>query len=137
MVVLLKLPWVLHSRPNMVASVIEGHPDQPSMIPMGLKYYPSLRNHMSEEWTPTEDDDNSEVVYLEHLTLADGRTMVLPIEDTIVTITHPLLGRTLTGPSAWVGTVFARWDLIVGHLKMKDEVEAEMLRFQDDLEDDN
>ena len=109
----------------------------PSMIPTGLKYYPSLRNHMSEEWTPTEDDDNSEVVYLEHLTLADGRTMVLPIEDTIVTITHPLLGRTLTGPSAWVGTVFARWDLIVGHLKMKDEVEAEMLRFQDDLEDDN
>ena len=92
---------------------------------------------MSEEWTPTEDDDNSEVVYLEHLTLADGRTMVLPIEDTIVTITHPLLGRTLTGPSAWVGTVFARWDLIVGHLKMKDEVEAEMLRFQDGLEDDN
>ena len=45
---------------------------------------------MTEEWPPTEFDEDVEVVIEERMTLADGRVMVLNIEDRIVTMTHPL-----------------------------------------------
>ena len=76
---------------------------------------------MTEEWTPTEDDEGAQIT----------------IEDSIVTMTHPLTGHTLTGPMTWVGTCFARLDLIVGHMKMKEQIEAEMLRLQDEIGEDN
>jgi len=92
---------------------------------------------MTEEWTPTEDDEGAQITIEERMTLADGREMVLTIEDSIVTMTHPLTGHTLTGPMTWIGTCFARLDLIVGHLKMKEQIEAEMLRLQDEMGDED
>ena len=91
---------------------------------------------MTEEWTPTEFDEDVEVVIEERMTLADGRVMVLNIEDRIVTMTHPLTGHTMTGPMTWVGKEFARLDLVVGHIKMADQIQAGMQRATD-YEDEN
>jgi hypothetical protein len=78
-------------------------------------------------YTPTEDDEGKQVTYLERVILDDGTMLVMPIEDTITTLTHPLTNRTITGPSSIVAKVFARWDFIVGHQNMAEEITRNML----------
>ena len=85
------------------------------------------RFSVNNTYTPTEDDEGKQVTYLERVILDDGTMLVMPIEDTITTLTHPLTNRTITGPSSIVAKVFARWDFIVGHQNMAEEITRNML----------
>tara|TARA_Y100000004_G_C8942346_1_gene424721 strand:+ start:1840 stop:2118 length:279 start_codon:yes stop_codon:yes gene_type:complete len=85
-----------------------------------------------KSYTPTEEDARKgrQVTYIERVILEDGSILAMPVEDTIVTLTHPLTARTLTGPSSIVAKVFARWDFIVGHQNMAEEITRNMLRLE-------
>tara|TARA_B100000902_G_scaffold385248_1_gene426374 strand:- start:383 stop:658 length:276 start_codon:yes stop_codon:yes gene_type:complete len=90
---------------------------------------------MTKTYTPTEEDEGKQVEYLERVILTDGTMLVMPIADTITTMTHPLTARTITGPTSIVAKVFARWDFIVGHQNMADEITRNMMQIEGDGEE--
>ena len=89
--------------------------------------FPSEKN-----WIPTEEDDGTEIVYYEDRMLEDGRTLRIPIPDTIITLTHPLTGQNYTAPMSLFGMIFSRVDFTIGHLQMKEHIEQEMSRLDDE-----
>jgi len=91
---------------------------------------------MNKTYTPTERDEGRQVTYIERVILEDGTMLVMPIEDTIITLTHPLMNRTITGPSSIVAKVFARWDFVVGHQNMAAEITRSMIMVEGDDEDE-
>jgi len=94
------------------------------------------RFSVNNTYTPIEDDEGKQVTYIERVVLQDGTMLVMPIEDTITTLTHPLTARTVTGPSSIVAKVFARWDFIVGHQNMADEITRNMMVFENEGDDE-
>lgn len=90
-------------------------------------------NPFAREWTPTEEDDGTEVVFYEERTLVDGRTLRIPVPDVIITLTHPLNGTTVTGPSQVLGSIWSRWDFITGHIEMAAHIERAMSEIEHDM----
>ena len=87
-------------------------------------------------WIPTEEDDGTEIVYYEDRLLEDGRTLRIPIPDTIITLTHPLTGQDYTAPMSLFGMIFSRVDFTIGHLQMKEHMEREMSKHEEEEERD-
>ena len=81
---------------------------------------------------PTEEDDGTEIVYYEDRLLEDGRTLRIPIPDTIITLTHPLTGQNYTAPMSLFGMIFSRVDFTIGHLQMKEHMEREMSKHEEE-----
>ena len=89
-------------------------------------------NPFAREWTPTEEDDGTEVVFYEERTLVDGRRLRIPVPDVIVTLTHPLNGTTVTAPSQILGTIWSRWDFIIGHQEMAAHIQRMMGKIEEE-----
>lgn len=70
---------------------------------------------------PTEADVGTDITYYEEYPLADGRTLRIPVKDTIISLTH-LLGAEIIAPSQIAGTMMARWDVLMPHLAMQDDL---------------
>ena len=81
--------------------------------------------------------DGTEITYVERVVLPTGQDLIIPITDYITTMTHPLNGRTVKGPSTIVAKVFARWDHVIGHENMADHVTRAMEQVDEDDENDN
>ena len=72
-------------------------------------------------FVPDEADIVTDLTYYEEYPLADGRTLRIPIKDTIISLTH-LLGAEIIAPSQIAGTIMARWDVLMPHLAMQDDL---------------
>lgn|SRR6056300_871996 len=72
-------------------------------------------------FVPDEADIGTDLTYYEEYPLADGRTLRIPIKDTIISLTH-LLGAEIIAPSQIAGTIMARWDVLMPHLAMQDDL---------------
>jgi len=72
-------------------------------------------------FVPSEADVGSDITYYEEYPLADGRTLRIPVKDTIISLTH-LLGAEIIAPSQIAGTMMARWDVLMPHLAMQDDL---------------
>lgn len=72
-------------------------------------------------FVPDEADIGTDLTYYEEYLLADGRTLRIPIKDTIISLTH-LLGAEIIAPSQIAGTIMARWDVLMPHLAMQDDL---------------
>lgn len=72
-------------------------------------------------FVPSEADVGTDITYYEEYPLADGRTLRIPVKDTIISLTH-LLGAEIIAPSQIAGTIMARWDVLMPHLAMQDDL---------------
>jgi len=72
-------------------------------------------------FVPSEADVGTDITYYEEYPLADGRTLRIPVKDTIISLTH-LLGAEIIAPSQIAGTMMARWDVLMPHLAMQDDL---------------
>ena len=72
-------------------------------------------------FVPSEADVGTDITYYEEYLLADGRTLRIPVKDTIISLTH-LLGAEIIAPSQIAGTMMARWDVLMPHLAMQDDL---------------
>ena len=70
---------------------------------------------------PDEADVGTDITYYEDFPLEDGRVLRIPIKDTIISLTH-LLGAEIIAPSQIAGTMMARWDVLLPHLAMQDDL---------------
>lgn len=83
-------------------------------------------------FVPTEEMEGKEIVYYERLSMPMGQQMLIRVEDVITTMTHPLNGRAVTAPSAIVAKIFVRWDHVVTHQKMQEQIEHSMGLVEED-----
>ena len=70
---------------------------------------------------PDEADIGTVLTYYGEFPLADGITLRIPIKVTIISLTH-LLGAEIIAPSQIAGTIMARWDVLLPHLAMQDDL---------------
>jgi len=72
-------------------------------------------------FVPSEEDVGTDITYYEEYPMSDGRTLRIAVPDTIISLTH-LLGAEIIAPSQIAGTMMARWDVLMPHLAMQDDL---------------
>ena len=74
----------------------------------------------------TDLEDGTEIEYYEKIYTTDHRIIMIHVQDYITTMSHPLNGRQITGPSTIVAKIFARWDHVIGHENMAEHITRQM-----------